>query len=46
MSLLEAVQIGHVKTVKKIIENGADLNITNEKGNTALHIAAWNGLSL
>mmetsp|Transcript_15409 Transcript_15409/g.11217 ORF Transcript_15409/g.11217 Transcript_15409/m.11217 type:complete len:126 (-) Transcript_15409:178-555(-) len=34
---------GHAEIVKVLLENGADPNVINEAGNTALHWAALNG---
>ena len=38
---MDAAAIGDVEAVKKFISDGADINMTDDKGNTALHISAW-----
>jgi ankyrin repeat protein len=38
-----AAKMGRVETIKYLAENGADFNLTDEKGNLPLHIAAAEG---
>ncbi|XP_048577664.1 transient receptor potential cation channel subfamily A member 1 homolog [Nematostella vectensis] len=40
-----AVRYGHLKVVKILVENGADINIPGEDGATPLHFAARFGVS-
>ncbi|HEB41771.1 MAG TPA: ankyrin repeat domain-containing protein, partial [Candidatus Dependentiae bacterium] len=42
-ALMQAVRVGHIKVVKLLIENHADVTIENKKGNTALKIAEKKG---
>jgi ankyrin repeat protein len=41
--LITAVAKGHEKTVKVLLANGADKELTNKFGDTALDIAEENG---
>ena len=43
MALHQAAQGGHLKVVKELIKNGANVDAQNKYGGTALHTAAWNG---
>lgn len=38
-----SVSEGHVKTTEKLIENGAKINIKNDKNNYPIFYAAWEG---
>ena len=38
-----ATQNNNVEFIKLLLDHGADINLVDEKGNTALHIAAKNG---
>lgn len=40
--LLHTVESGNINTLKELIKEGVDLDIANEQGLTALHIAATN----
>jgi ankyrin repeat protein len=41
--LFWAAQAGIVKNVKRYVNSGADVDVTDQWGNTALHIAALHG---
>jgi uncharacterized protein len=41
--LITAVKIGDIEVVNKLIANGADVNVRDERGATALIIASMNG---
>jgi len=41
--LIQKVQCGDDRLAKKIIEDGANVNVQDERGMTALHYAAANG---
>ena len=43
--LFKAVELNKIEEVKKLIEKGADLNVVNENGATALHWASQEGHS-
>ena len=42
-ALMDAVYEGNLAKVKELVENGADVNLTNKKGYTALMYASENG---
>jgi ankyrin repeat protein len=37
--LIDACRKGHINVVKEFIKNGADINMTDTDGHTAIHIA-------
>jgi len=41
-SLLEAIRNGDIKAIRRSIEKGVEINTRDERGNTALHLAALN----
>lgn len=41
-----AARDGLYDVCKLLLENGADVNVSNKKGMTPLHLAAWNGCPL
>jgi ankyrin repeat protein len=43
MPIFEASSNGYTETLSKLINNGANINIVNDKGMTPLHIAIKNG---
>ena len=42
-ALMDAVYEGNLAKVKEFVENGANVNLTNKKGYTALMYASENG---
>ena len=42
-SLFEVVEKGDIEQVKKLISEGGDINVKDENGHTALHLAVING---
>ncbi|MGL4367526.1 MAG: ankyrin repeat domain-containing protein [Brevinemataceae bacterium] len=42
-NLIELVENNNLPAVKQAIQNGADVNVSDNLGFTPLHIAAWNG---
>lgn len=42
-ALLSASKSGYKELAKRVIDNGADVNFTNEKGQTAVHVASAEG---
>ena len=43
IALFSAVKLGNVDLIKRLLENGIDINARTENGNTPLHIAIANG---
>jgi ankyrin repeat protein len=41
--LIIACWNGHIAVVKKLLKNGADINMTNKYGNTPFHLACSEG---
>ena len=41
--LHKAAREGKEYSVKRLLEQGADINLVDEYGNTALHHGAWSG---
>jgi serine/threonine-protein phosphatase 6 regulatory ankyrin repeat subunit B len=42
-SLLESAKVGNVQQVRSNLNAGADANMADSSGSTALHLAAWEG---
>jgi ankyrin repeat protein len=38
----EYAKRGNLDAIRELADDGADLSITNDKGQNALHLAAWN----
>ena len=45
MDLIDAVRSGDIQNVRELLDRGADPNSRGRFGNTALIVAAWNGLT-
>ena len=43
IALFSAVKLGNIDLIKRLLENGIDINARTELGNTPLHIAIANG---
>ncbi len=39
--LIVAAKNGHLEIMKKLVENGAEVNLANDHGNTALHYTCF-----